>query len=368
MKTFVAPPLAVKFQPETPQARGFMLVRATRDAVTQADIHWFGPLVGVEHLLDRPSTAHLDNCIYWIAGIIVLVLLLLLFAFAPRRFPPPGSARSTTLALSGRDSWALMFSFIYIVISVFLIWFIRKQLNVEESATLVTLLLVPLIVYGISSGRLAEFSGPGGWGAKFRQIAAAAVNPSSEEVNVTVPQDVVKGGFEDLIPIVKNLEAQSQTGAKQPILMIMAMGNAGYYNKQVLSAYLKTLSCFPNFRFVVFVDSTRKFVAYVPAWMLYRPLEINWERDASEMRHHLIREVDKLIKDVNAGNRLEYPGLIRETISPHSTNAEALQKMANLGLDAILVVDDETKKIKGVVERDKILTSVLSGLTEPANA
>jgi hypothetical protein len=359
MKTFVTPPLAVKFQPESPQARGFMLVRATRDTVTQADIHWFGPLAGVEHLLDGPSIAHLDNCICWIAGILALVLLLLLFALASRRFLSPVAARSAASGLSDRDSWAVAFAFIYIVISVFLIWFIRKQLNVEESATLVTLLLLPLIVYGVSSGRLAEFSGPGGVGAKFRQIAAAAVDPSSQEIDLTVEaQDVLKGSIADLVPIAKKLELESSADTRHPILMIMTMGKQGYYTREALEVYLKTLSHFPNFRFVVFVTSEKKFFAYIPAWMLTRAVETKWP-EGIDVENYFATKISQLISAVNAENPLTFPGLIQATISPRSTNAEALQKMANSGLDAILVVDEDTKKIKGVVERDRILSAVV---------
>ena len=32
------------------------------------------------------------------------------------------------------------------------------------------LLLVPLLVYGMVSGRLSELTGPGGWGAKFTEV------------------------------------------------------------------------------------------------------------------------------------------------------------------------------------------------------
>jgi hypothetical protein len=47
---------------------------------------------------------------------------------------------------------------------------VLKVLKVEESGVLIALLLMPLLAYGIASGRLTELSGPGGWGAKFAQL------------------------------------------------------------------------------------------------------------------------------------------------------------------------------------------------------
>jgi uncharacterized membrane protein len=47
-----------------------------------------------------------------------------------------------------------------------------------DSATFIALLLIPLFVYAIASGKVQEFSAPGGWGAKFRDAATEKVRPS----------------------------------------------------------------------------------------------------------------------------------------------------------------------------------------------
>lgn len=43
-------------------------------------------------------------------------------------------------------------------------------LGIKEQAVIVALLLLPLLVYGIVSGRISELTGPGGWGAKFAEL------------------------------------------------------------------------------------------------------------------------------------------------------------------------------------------------------
>lgn len=55
------------------------------------------------------------------------------------------------------------------VVSVILVVILRKGLGINDSATTVAILLVPLLVYGVASGRLKELSGPGGWDLKFAE-------------------------------------------------------------------------------------------------------------------------------------------------------------------------------------------------------
>ena len=45
-----------------------------------------------------------------------------------------------------------------------------KWLKIQEQAVIVALLLVPVLIYGVASGRLREFTGPGGWSAKFAAL------------------------------------------------------------------------------------------------------------------------------------------------------------------------------------------------------
>lgn len=47
---------------------------------------------------------------------------------------------------------------------------VLNGLGVDESPTVVTVLLLPLLVHLVVSGRLYELTGPGGWGAKFAEL------------------------------------------------------------------------------------------------------------------------------------------------------------------------------------------------------
>src|SRR4030088_1040751 len=61
----------------------------------------------------------------------------------------------------------------------FAIAFAINRMKFGDSVTLIALLLTPLIVYGVASGKIQEFSAPGGWGAKFREAAQATVTTTA---------------------------------------------------------------------------------------------------------------------------------------------------------------------------------------------
>jgi hypothetical protein len=56
------------------------------------------------------------------------------------------------------------------VLGIVLVALLHRAVGISDSATIVTLLLIPLLVYGIVSGRLRELGAPGGWNAKFAAL------------------------------------------------------------------------------------------------------------------------------------------------------------------------------------------------------
>jgi len=54
--------------------------------------------------------------------------------------------------------------------------------------------------------------------------------------------------------------------------------------------------------------------------------------------------------------------VVREKLSPNTTNGEALRKMVTSNLSVIVVVD-ENNRLKGVVEREQVLTRMMLALT-----
>ncbi len=58
-----------------------------------------------------------------------------------------------------------------------------------------------------------------------------------------------------------------------------------------------------------------------------------------------------------------YLGVVRKTISTASTNAEALREMMSKNLEA-LVVADQDNRLKGIAEREQILTKMVLDMTQ----
>ena len=76
---------------------------------------------------------------------------------------------------------------------------LKRYAGGVDSAAFVALLLTPLFLYLSLSGRVQELYGPGGWGAKFRDIAHDSVEIMKIPVDPELLQAIEKEG-EGAIP------------------------------------------------------------------------------------------------------------------------------------------------------------------------
>jgi CBS-domain-containing membrane protein len=60
-----------------------------------------------------------------------------------------------------------------------------------------------------------------------------------------------------------------------------------------------------------------------------------------------------------------YPGMLKSVIPVETTNSQALEAMSRHGLSALAVVDDE-RRVKGVVEREQLMSKLILSLAEDA--
>jgi CBS domain-containing protein len=246
-----------------------------------------------------------------------------------------------------QEKRAILLAFLFLAAGFVILWFAKAVLKIEGEAILIALLLTPLLVYLILSGKLEEFKGPGGLEAKFAKVAGETISTASEEVRLSVEemQIVEKEGL-------MLLERKRQElNEAQPIVMIMELGKRSFYKREAVQKYLDVLSQFRNFKFVVFVDSGKRFAAYMPSWSLKNLLSIN------ELGDWFIN----VVNDGRAQELFRYPGVVRETIHTQSTNTEALREMTKQNSDALVVID-EKNELAGVVEREQILSRMMLSL------
>lgn len=250
---------------------------------------------------------------------------------------------------SDADAWkptaiAAVFALGFVVLT----W---KVLAIQDGPTIVALLVLPLLVYGIASGRFAEFTAPGGWGGKFREAASAKVNPTQ------IPLDLSNEQMEAIPKESRGALLKRVGGIRdgRPIVLTLRVASGGPYQSHAIAYALQTLGEFRGFKFVVFLRPNDELVGYLPSWALRTAVERN------------LPEANELVEAVNSGNEItvqSYPGMITETVTSDSTNADALKLMESRNLEALVVVDAQSNKVLGVVERDRLLGKMLVALAD----
>jgi CBS domain-containing protein len=246
----------------------------------------------------------------------------------------------------------LLFSLLFLGLGVFVLWVANSLLRHDPDTSmgevvLVSLLVMPILVYAILSGSLTELKGPGKWEASFKVIATAPVNETTNHDRVSVEEDsliLAKGGVDKLERQIRNLDEN------RPSVMTVTFGGA-QYTPEALLEYVEAFWRSRNFKFVVILDRDSRFLAYMPAWATKNLL-------TSPGRS------EEFVKVLNEERQelFSYPGVVRKTISTASTNAEALREMMAKNLEA-LVVTDQDNRLKGIAEREQILTKMVLDMT-----
>ena len=247
-----------------------------------------------------------------------------------------------------REIKNILASILFLSLGFLVVWFTAKYLNTVGDIVIMSLLFLPVLVYLIFSGRLSQLKA-GGLEAKFlditdqsMEIASETITPLREDIEI-----VGKEGVKELQNRVPHLDES------KPIILTLNLGTGGYYVADKLLLYIEVLSQYPTFKFVVFMDKDNRFVAYIPSWAMLQILKIK----------HLGIDFVRRLNDGDFRELRRYPGIVTKTISTKSTNMDALREMTAQNLDALIVMDEE-RKIKGVVEKDQLLSKILLGMAK----
>jgi len=231
----------------------------------------------------------------------------------------------------------------------FAVAFAINRMKVGDSATFIALLLTPLLVYGVASGKIQEFSAPGGWGAKFREAAQAAVTPTAltTPLNEVVQQfDIIeKGGLAELQGLGPRLHKD------KPIALSFQLGQQNY-DVDTAIKYIEFLMLTDSDMTVLILDSSRHFVAMTEGTTMLT----------------LLRNQGLPIRNALAGADKEFfvtlPGFHTNNIKATDSNAIALEKMRQQNARSIVLINNEGTPI-GVVKRDDIVSRLLEKLATP---
>ncbi len=91
----------------------------------------------------------------------------------------------------------------------------------------------------------------------------------------------------------------------------------------------------------------------IPSWAVLQLLRMD------ELGH-------EFVQTINEGNVQElqrYPGVVTSTISIETSNVDALQEMSANNLEALIVIDKD-RRLRGVVEREQLISKMLIGIAK----
>jgi CBS domain-containing protein len=230
---------------------------------------------------------------------------------------------------------------IALVSSILVVLVAQRVLDLSGELVLVTVLIIPLVVFGVIAGVLEEISGPGGWKAKFR---ATARRPAEFEAQLEVVEFIGKGPGGELYRRLRTVSASST-----PILVLRFPTDI-QYDPWILREYVEALTHHPWFRFVVVLDEAQRLVGHTTGWSLLRAIE----DDAG---------ADDRFPAIGQGRLFEVVERLPDPPTRDITRRKALREMERQGIDALLVVD-ESRRILGVLSREMVLSQLMLALAE----
>jgi CBS domain-containing protein len=199
----------------------------------------------------------------------------------------------------------------------------------------VALALTPAIIWLLVNGSLAEFSGFG-IAFKIKEASAQTFSLSLEgdKIEFSTIEQEEKGGTDRIDRMIEQ---------RTPALAFV-LGRKGYYNQHAIEDYLRRLTQHEFFKYGVFIDASGKFQGMTDARKLLRQLD----------NLGLVKVIEERALDA-------IPGVAIQSVSATGSKRQALQIMHDHNLNELPVVDEDARLV-GVVERNKLTSSILMQL------
>ncbi|MEZ4744767.1 MAG: hypothetical protein R3C41_01740 [Calditrichia bacterium] len=227
------------------------------------------------------------------------------------------------------------------------LWFLKEFLGIATDGILIAMILLPLIIYLVVSGRVSELKTPGGLEAKFKEAAQSNVSAASETVAVEDVQALAEGEM-----LFKSIVKVRTPDPTKPLVLLLTIGksDAPYSRENLLNA-MDVYEQHRNFKFVVFRDAKETFVCYMMSWAFRGIID----------KAALGDEFVALLNSGATGELLRYPNMVNETITTETSNIDALKAMTEKNIEALVVIDPKGM-VAGVCEREQVLSKLLLNL------
>ena len=231
--------------------------------------------------------------------------------------------------------WILAALFFLILgLIVYIHYRVNGEFKIETSW--LALSLAPVVIWLLATQQLSEFSGFG-LAFKLREVTNSAVSLKADGDAIR-PERISRDEKEGIGKI-------EQFKRDRVAAVTLVVGKQNYYNNRAIQRYLRELVPMSFFRYVLFEDAQGQFRGVVDGSRLLEQLQDGLD---------LVRLIES--SDVSA-----IDGISAISIASGSSKQESLQLMDRHGLAELPVVDDFGKFV-GVVERDKITSSIVAEL------
>ena len=232
--------------------------------------------------------------------------------------------------------WILTALFFLILTVITVVHYrINKEFKIETSW--LALSLAPVVIWMLATQQLSEFSGFG-LAFKLREVSASEVSLQVDG-NAISPEKISsdeKGSLGKIESFKRDRVAA----------VTLVVGKQGYYDNRAIQKYLRELTPLSFFKYVLFENQAGEFRGVVSADKLYEEM--------------LSGNLD-LVSLIESGDVSSIDGIRAISIPSGSSKQQALRLIDRHGLSELPVVD-EFGKFVGVVERDKITSSIVAQL------
>ena len=232
-----------------------------------------------------------------------------------------------------------------LALAIALLLGLKRLVDEVDSGVFIALLLVPIAVYSLLSGKIQELSG-GGVSLKFKDFAQASVASIKSGImdEAQTLQLVTKGPA--------NLqETLAKLKSDLPNALTLSVGKSGYQSQAII-VWLQALIAIAPSSYVVFIDdATKKFIGSASTRQVLSILN-----DDSTSK--------KFMDELEHKSPTPFAGmgfLVTQFLAPCDTNATALQKFAETpSADALVIVSNDGPI--GVVDRNRLVAKLMSKL------
>ena len=233
----------------------------------------------------------------------------------------------------------------------------NSRIKIGDTTTFLAIILLPLLVLGVASGKIQEFTGPGGVGAKFQEVARARVDLTSiQRVSYEVPTQVAKGPTEGFATRLASIVPGTPITftfalAGQPLATLASQTSSQPYDLVVARNQIKTLLSASAEAIVVLARQDGTFLAMADPRRFYALLN-----DPSKGPF--------LIECLNKGQQPpNYDELVFDSLKDEGTsNAQALRKMLSYNLQ-IMAVTNKQNVVDNIAKRDQIVAQLVDQLS-----